>query len=174
MSAGSKSDHTLVWVQGSEPLHGFWHTWSSGPVHQWNWEHSCACKGPSHPPPPSPLHCPCRCGEDGSFFSWIPCAVWSMTCRARFHYLAGHPSQKRAPNYTPFLSFCWGKVGRDAYHPLPPPSLPPPQPSEAVPRSPVCMEPVRYKAFSDECLLLELWPCLSGMMQPRKNVKHLS
>lgn len=58
-------------------------------------------------------------GEDGLSFSWIPCAVWSMTCRARFHHLAGCPCQKRAPNYTPFFSFCPGRVGQGACHPLP-------------------------------------------------------
>lgn len=111
--------------------------------------------------------CPCRCGEDGLAFSWIPCAVWSMTCRACFHHLAGCPSQKRAPNYTPFFSFCPGRVGQGACHLLPSPAK--------LRRALLCAWSwFDTRCSSDECLPLELWLCLSGMMQPHKNVKHLS
>lgn len=111
----------------------FWHTWSSGSVRQWNWEHSCAWEGPSHTASPARLHCPCRCGEYGLSFSWIPCAVWPMTCRTCLHHLAGRPSQKRAPNYTPFPASAQGEWGKGpAIPPFPFPPFSPALWSSAV------------------------------------------
>lgn len=121
------------------------------------------------PPPPAPLHCPCRCGEDGLSFPCILCAVWSMTCRACLHHLAGCPSQKSAPNHIPSSVPSQGKWGKV-------PALPSllPSPPKLCLALPCMWSWFDTRRSSDECLLLELWLCLSGMMQPRKNVKHLS
>lgn len=166
--------HGTVWVQGGEPLGGFWHTWSSGPVRQWNWEHSCAWEGLSHPAPPPPCAILAAMGRMDCFFpaSLVLCGPWHAG-HAFTTLQTVHP--KRVLLITPLLSLSsqgkWGKV--PAIPSLPLPSFLP-SPTELC-RAPPCMwSRFDMRRSSDGCLLLELWLCLSGMMQPRKNVKHLS